>query len=108
MCQLGVSITIATTIHYVEILRYLRPQLTLAEVSSSISSFQVHVDAGLNFIGVSISHICLFNHSALIKPWNVFNTVNITRVEMLRYLRPQPTSAEVSIWQESPTSADVS
>ena len=43
-----------------EMLWYLQPQLTLAEVSSSISSFQVHVDAGLNFTGVSISHIFLF------------------------------------------------
>ena len=52
--------------------------------------------------------ICVdLNHSALIIPWNVFNTASITRAEMPRYLRPQPTSAEVSIWQESPMLADV-
>jgi hypothetical protein len=43
----------------VEILRYLRPQLTLAEVTSSISSFQVHVDAGLNSTGVSMFHMLI-------------------------------------------------
>ena len=42
-----------------EILLYLQPQPTLAEVSSSISTFQVHVDTGLNFTDVSMFHMLI-------------------------------------------------
>ena len=70
---------------------FLAPRVSQTAVISQVFPFLIYVN---------------FNHSALIKPWNVFNTANITRAEMLQYLQHQPTSAEVSILQESPTLAE--